>query len=54
MYTACTHRLSEVTGVELIGLIPKGFVFVAIAAWVMTLGGMVHAVFTGLRQYDNT
>ncbi|MDY0221875.1 MAG: tellurite resistance/C4-dicarboxylate transporter family protein [Desulfobacterium sp.] len=50
MYTACTHRLSEVTGVELIGIIPKGFVYIALAAWLITLGGMVHAVFTGLGQ----
>lgn len=50
MYTACTHRLSEVTGVMLIAAIPKGFVYVAMAAWLLTFGGMTHAIVTSLRR----
>ena len=48
MYTACTHRLAEVTGAPLITAIPKGFVYVAMAAWLITFAGMVHAIVTGL------
>jgi hypothetical protein len=50
MYTACTHRLSEVTGVVLIAAIPKGFVYVAMVAWVLTFGGMAHAIVNRLRR----
>jgi tellurite resistance protein TehA-like permease len=49
MYTACTHRLAEVTGAPLISAIPKGFVYVAMAAWIATFAGMVHGIWTGLR-----
>lgn len=49
MYTACTHRLAEVTGAPLIAAIPKGFVYVAMAAWMVTFAGMVHGIWTGLR-----
>ena len=50
MYTACTHRLAEVTGAPLITVIPKGFVYVAITAWVITFGGLVHGIATYLRR----
>jgi tellurite resistance protein TehA-like permease len=49
MYTACTHRLAEVTGAPLISAIPKGFVYVAMAAWIVTFAGMVHGILTELR-----
>lgn len=49
MYTACTHRLAEVTGAPLIGAIPKGFVYVALGAWLLTFAGMLHGIWTGLR-----
>ena len=49
MYTACTHRLAEVTAAPLIAAIPKVFVYVAIAAWGATFIGMVHSIVTNLR-----
>jgi tellurite resistance protein TehA-like permease len=50
MYTACTHRLAEVTSAPLIAAIPKVFVYVAIAAWVVTFVGMTHSIITNLRR----
>ncbi|KJS31618.1 MAG: C4-dicarboxylate ABC transporter [Desulfatitalea sp. BRH_c12] len=49
MYTACTHRLAEVTAAPLISAIPKGFIYVAMAAWTVTFAGMVHGIVTHLR-----
>ena len=49
MYTACTHRLAEVTQAPLISAIPKGFVYVALAAWLITFLGMVHGILMGFR-----
>ncbi len=48
MYTVCTHRLAEVTGAPLLFAIPRGFVYVAMTAWVITFAGMVHGIVTGL------
>jgi tellurite resistance protein TehA-like permease len=45
MYTACTHRLAAVSGAPLIAAIPKGFIYVAMLAWVLAFGGMAHAIF---------
>lgn len=49
MYTACTHRLSEVTHAPLISAIPKAFVYVAMTAWLVTFLGMLHGIVAGLR-----
>jgi tellurite resistance protein TehA-like permease len=48
LYTAGTHRLSEAPGVVLIAAIPKGFVYVAMAAWLLTFGEMTHAIVASL------
>jgi tellurite resistance protein TehA-like permease len=49
MYTVCTHRLAEVTRAPLISAIPKGFVYVAMAAWLITFLGMLHEILAGLN-----
>lgn len=49
MYTACTHRLAEVTAAPLIAAIPKGFVYVAMTAWIVTFAGMVHGILASVR-----
>jgi tellurite resistance protein TehA-like permease len=49
MYTVCTHRLADVTQAPVINVIPAGFVYIAMAAWLVTFLGMVRVIWTGLH-----
>jgi len=42
MYTVCTFRLSQVIDAPFLMMIPRVFVYVALAAWAVTLGGLAH------------
>jgi len=44
MYTVSTLRLSQATGVHLFAVIPRYFVYVALAAWVAVFAGMVRSL----------
>jgi tellurite resistance protein TehA-like permease len=44
MYTAATARLSVAVDAPYLFAIPRWFVFIALAAWTLTFGGMVAAV----------
>lgn len=44
MYTTCTLRLSEAIGVGLLASIARAFVWIALAAWLATLSGLIHAL----------
>ena len=44
MYTACTFRLAGVTGMPTLYLVPRVFLFVALAAWLVTFAGMVLSI----------
>jgi tellurite resistance protein TehA-like permease len=48
MYTTCTYRLAEVTGLTFLRPIPKYFVFVALFVWLVVFAGLVHAVIARL------
>jgi tellurite resistance protein TehA-like permease len=42
MYTACTIRLTQVMHTEILFVIPRVFIWVALAAWGLTLVGLLH------------
>lgn len=43
MYTVCTFRLAQVTGIELLTLIPRVFIFIALTAWSVTFIGLLRS-----------
>jgi len=42
MYTACTYRVTQVMRADLLDWIPRVFVYIALAAWCLTLIGLLH------------
>ena len=51
MYTVCTFRLATVASSPFLLFLPRGFVFIALAAWAVTfIGLMRHLIGTMLRR----
>jgi len=46
MYTVCTFQLSKAINFEPLLIIPRYFVFIAIAAWLVAFGGLIHNLLT--------
>jgi len=44
MYTVCTLQLSKALNFEPLAIIPRYFVFVAIAAWLVVFIGLIHSL----------
>ena len=44
MYTVCTLQLSKALALEFLLFIPRIFIFVALAAWLITFMGLVHSL----------
>ena len=42
MYTVCTLQLSKAIGFEPLLLIPRYFVFIALATWLVVFGGLLR------------
>jgi tellurite resistance protein TehA-like permease len=42
MYTVCTFRLAEVIPAPFLSAIPSAFIYVALAAWSLTMGGLLR------------
>ena len=48
MYTACTFKLSEAIEIDFLMFIPKYFIFLGFAGWLMVFIGLVHDFFGNL------
>lgn len=46
MYTVCTYRLTQIIHAEILQSIPHLFIYFAFAAWAVTLGGLLHHLFS--------
>jgi tellurite resistance protein TehA-like permease len=46
MYTVCTLRLAQALDIPVLLGIPRVFVYVALAAWALTMAGLVHDLVT--------
>src|SRR2546421_7304109 len=54
MYTVCTLQLSVAIGFEPLMLIPRYFVFVALAAWLAVFIGLIHSLLTRRKSTAST
>ncbi|HVO17277.1 MAG TPA: tellurite resistance/C4-dicarboxylate transporter family protein [Alphaproteobacteria bacterium] len=49
MYTTATFQLARAEGLDFLAVIPEGFVFLALAAWLLAFIGLLRSIARGLR-----
>lgn len=49
MYTACTFQLAKAINFEYLLLIPRFFIYLALAAWLLAFIGLIRSLFTKVR-----
>jgi tellurite resistance protein TehA-like permease len=50
MYTACTYRLAGAINLPFLFLIPKCFIYIALAAWLLTFVGLAGSLAASCRR----
>lgn len=44
MYTACTFEMARVMDLQFLNAIPRGFIYIALLAWLTVFTGLVHTI----------
>lgn len=53
MYTACTYEMAKAMNLEFLLVVPKYFIFLAIAVWLATFVGLLLTIVNRMREQNN-
>ncbi len=51
MYTVCTYSLATVMRLDFLLVIPRVFIYIALAAWIATFLGLMKRMISGMRSF---